>query len=104
MAALNDAMKLKGRGAMNAVAREIAWRRVALQWRFRTMHLPKEINLLADALSWLRAAPPHVFPDVLQTCHRVNPGLQSELRKAWVPVVAGKRHKRKKRLYKRQSP
>ena len=73
MAALNDAMKLKGRGAMNAVAREMAWRRVALQWHFRTKHLPKEINLLADALSRLHAAPPHAFSDVLQTCHRVNP-------------------------------
>ena len=49
--ALSNALSLKGRGAMLAVAREISWRKARRSWNFRVGHLPSEHNGVADALS-----------------------------------------------------
>ena len=58
VAALQAALALTGRGSFNAVAKEIAWRKARRGWRFEVGHLPKEANLLADALSRQAAACP----------------------------------------------
>ena len=50
-AALSNALSLKGRGCLLAVAREIAWRQARRKWCFETGHLPSEHNVIADALS-----------------------------------------------------
>ena len=50
-AALSNALSLRGRGPMLAVAREISWRRARRSWSFRVGHLPSENNNVADALS-----------------------------------------------------
>ena len=56
--ALDNALSLKGRGSMLAVARELSWRQARRRWRFVVGHLPSEHNQVADALS--RAADPKV--------------------------------------------
>ena len=63
IAALADALQWRGRGYLNAVARELAWRNV----RFVLTHLPSEQSGL-DALSRMTAVPPHEFPEVLMSC------------------------------------
>ena len=50
-AALSNALSLKGRGPMLAVAREISWRRARRAWQFRVGHLPSEHNNVANSLS-----------------------------------------------------
>ncbi|CAK0908047.1 unnamed protein product, partial [Prorocentrum cordatum] len=62
VAALQDAMQLKGSGDMLVVAREIAWRAARWPLHFECAHLPKELNLVADSLSRLAAVPPAAFP------------------------------------------
>jgi len=54
-AALASAIKLRGRGGMNMISREIAWRKIRYSWRFSVGHLPAEGNDVADALSRTRA-------------------------------------------------
>jgi hypothetical protein len=84
MAALSDAISLRGKGTvpgMNVIARELAWRRAAFGWQYSVAHLPKELNVLADALSRAASVPPApqpVFP--ASTRKRAAPDLQ----KAWV--------------------
>ncbi|CAK0883768.1 unnamed protein product, partial [Prorocentrum cordatum] len=73
VAALQDAMQLKGSGDMLVVAREIAWRAARWPLHFECAHLPKEFNLVADSLSRLAAVPPAAFP-----ARRGGPGFQSE--------------------------
>ena len=48
---LQNALALRGRGPLLAVAREITWRRARLKWSFSVAHLPSEHNTVADALS-----------------------------------------------------
>ena len=50
-AALSDALALKGKGIMLAVARELSWRQPRRKWSFDVGHLPAEHNVVADALS-----------------------------------------------------
>ena len=50
-AALSNSLSLKGRGIMNAVAREVSWRQSRRKWAFEVGHLPAEYNVVADALS-----------------------------------------------------
>ncbi|CAK0872915.1 unnamed protein product, partial [Prorocentrum cordatum] len=66
VAALQDAMQLRGSGDMLVVAREIAWRAVRWPLHFECAHLPKEFNLVADALGRLAAVPPAAFPAQLR--------------------------------------
>ena len=49
--ALQNALDLKGKGIMAAVAREISWRQARLGWRFVVGHIPAERNTVPDALS-----------------------------------------------------
>jgi hypothetical protein len=85
MAALSDAIALRGKGAipgMNIIARELAWRKAAFGWEYQVAHLPKELNLLADALSRAASIPPApqpVFPT--GTRQRNAPDLSSQV---WV--------------------
>ena len=70
IAALSNSISMKGGGQLNAVARELSWRKVAYRWHFQVAHLPSELNVWADALSRLFADPPHVFPAVLTGCQK----------------------------------
>ena len=51
IAALQCAISLKGRGALNTLSREIAWRRLRHSWWYAVGHVRAEDNELADALS-----------------------------------------------------
>jgi hypothetical protein len=48
---LQNALDLKGRGPLLAVAREISWRQARRKWSFTVGHIPSEHNDVADALS-----------------------------------------------------
>jgi len=50
-AALGDAVNLKGKGPMLAVARELAWRQGKFGWLFEAGHVASESNSVPDALS-----------------------------------------------------
>ena len=67
---------------MNAIAREIAWRKIVFGWRYSLTHLPEELNDEADALSRLEAngcLKPRAFPTVaLQGAVFAEPPLQDE--------------------------
>eukprot|EP00972_Heterocapsa_arctica_P108670 16001648-Heterocapsa_arctica.AAC.2 len=84
MAALSDAIAFRGKGTvpgMNVIARELAWRKAAFGWQYAVAHLPKELNVLADALSRAASVPPApqpVFPT--STRKRAAPDLE----KVWV--------------------
>ena len=49
--ALSDALSLKGRGPLIAIARELSWRQARRKWKFTVGHLPSEYNVVSDALS-----------------------------------------------------
>ena len=49
--ALNNALSLKGKGELIAIARELSWRQAKRGWLFSVGHLPSEFNVVADALS-----------------------------------------------------
>ena len=49
---------------MNAIARELAWRRIIRRWQYLLKHLPAEQNDEADALSRLEAVPRRDLPDL----------------------------------------
>ena len=55
VAALELALSMRGRRALNRISREIAWRRARAGWRYRVAHWPTELNKSADALSRLCA-------------------------------------------------
>ena len=59
------ALSLKGKGDMNAVAREISWRKARFFWEFDVHHIPSEQNHIADALSRLSAVHASAFPSDL---------------------------------------
>ena len=75
--ALSGGANLRGKGPLAAIARELAWRKVRLQWRFATGHLPSEANTAADALSRLHApsasAEHKDFPAELLKCKQLWP-------------------------------
>ena len=60
--ALANALQLKGKGILAAVAREIAWRKERLGWSFAVGHVPTELNIVADALSRQHEVHPPPFP------------------------------------------
>ena len=60
--AMQNALDLKGRGVMLAVAREIAWRKERFGWMYTVGHIPSEYNTVPDALSRLHDSPPSAFP------------------------------------------
>ena len=60
--ALQTALDLKGKGALGAVAREIAWRKARYHWQYSVGHLPSEHNKAPDALSRIAAPKPELWP------------------------------------------
>ena len=80
--ALTNALALKGKGVLAAVAREIAWRKERFNWSFAVGHIPSELNVVADALSRQFEPSPPPFPaQALSKARRREPDLQ-ELWKA----------------------
>ena len=66
--------------AMNAIARELAWRKIIYKWRYKLQHLPAEQNDEADALSRPTAVPRRAFPKkVLESAVFVTPPKQDKL-------------------------
>ena len=59
---LQNALDLKGKGILAAVARELAWRKARLGWQFSTGHVPSEKNVVPDALSRQFEPIPAPFP------------------------------------------
>ena len=60
--ALQNALDLKGRGILAAVARELAWRQARFGWSFAIGHVPSEKNVVPDALSRQYEYKPSPFP------------------------------------------
>jgi len=83
-AALQNAIALKGRGAMLALARELAWRRARFQWQFSVGHLPSESNSVADALSRLSAPSSASMPRCLKDSREMAP---PDVRAIWVAMA-----------------
>ena len=80
LGALSAASNAKGRGAVAAVVRELAWRTARFRWSIIVGHVPGELNVIADALSRLHAPEPSVFPAVLHSAKRRRP---PEMSKVW---------------------
>ena len=59
---LTSALKLKAKGCMAAIARELSWRRERLGWQFEVGHLPSELNVVPDALSRQYESKPAPWP------------------------------------------
>ena len=80
LASLNEALNLKSTvPIMNTVARELAWRKIAMKWQYKLEHLPSELNDEADCLSRLCAVPPRPLPkDELRGAHFVSPPAQND--------------------------
>jgi len=64
-ASLQQSLRLRGRGAMLAISRELSWRQARFHWRFAVAHLPTERNAVADALSRLSGPSAADFPAAL---------------------------------------
>ena len=71
--ALQDALHLKGRGILAAVARELSWRKARYGWEVEVGHVPGELNTVPDALSRLHEKVPPKFPKSLRGCLRREP-------------------------------
>ena len=84
LGALNNASRLKGKGPLLAVSRELAWRRAA--WRLRPVysHLPSELNTWADDLSRLMAPNRHALPAGLRKVPRCAGPEVERLWEAWL--------------------
>ena len=77
---LQNALDLKGSGAMAAVAREIAWRKERRGWAFAVGHIPSERNTIPDALSRQYEEDPRAFPHhALQQAHFCEPPVVADL-------------------------
>ena len=61
-AALTNALKLQGRGPLQAIARELSWRKERRRWSFSVGHLPSEFNEVTDALSRITDPKGAAFP------------------------------------------
>ena len=76
--ALADVLKLSGKGAMMAIAREVSWRQVRGHWNFEVGHLPGKHNTVADALSRefdpAPAEHPHASLRGALECNPAEPG------------------------------
>ena len=53
LGSLNSGLKLKGKGPLLAISKEISWRQARRGWTYQLGHLPSERNNVADALSRL---------------------------------------------------
>ena len=88
IAALQDAISLKGRGHMLTIARELSWRQARWPLHFDVAHLPKDLNVAADALSRLAAVPVSSLPTELLHVPRVPADSWETVWRAWVPRTA----------------
>ena len=61
--ALTNALHLKGKGILAAIAREVAWRKERFGWSFAVGHVPTELNIVADALSRQHEVHAPPFPE-----------------------------------------
>eukprot|EP00972_Heterocapsa_arctica_P008567 1250216-Heterocapsa_arctica.AAC.1 len=84
LGSLNNAQRLKGRGALLAISREIAWRRAALRWRPVFSHRPAELNTVCDALSRVHAPGAYRVPPALLALPRASAPNPELLWKAWL--------------------
>ena len=82
--ALTGAAHFRGRRELNAVTREISWRKAAFQWSYVVAHLPSEANDWADSLSRLAAVPPKPFPQALRAAQAVPPPALDVIWRTWV--------------------
>jgi len=71
--ALQEALSLKGRGALLAVSRELAWRVARHSWLYSVAHLPSEHNSVADSLSRLWGPEPAAKPRELGRSRQLTP-------------------------------
>ena len=80
--ALQNALALRGRGALLHVARELSWRQARRRWSFEVGHLPSEFNVVADALSRTSDPKGHAWPSeaLAASVFRAPP----KLRKLWL--------------------
>ena len=67
LASLQSLLDLKGHGPMLKVAPEIAWRKARGRWPFAVGHWPSEQNVIADALSRIKAPEKKELPRSLRT-------------------------------------
>ena len=72
-AALSNALRLRGLGPLQAIAREIAWRQAIFRWSYEVGHLPSENNRAADALSRLHAPERSQIPPELRQATEILP-------------------------------
>ena len=89
--ALQDALRLRGKGSLNHVAREFAWRRAAYAWE-----LESELNVRADALSRLHAPVESrkVFPKELEgVFESLVPAWGAEFWRTWLDDPPRKRQR-----------
>ena len=86
---LQDALSLKGSGALNTLSMELSWRKAQHGWAFTVGHLPSEANTMADALSRL-AEEGYEFPTALASCTcREPPSLDGFFQTLqWLPSLA----------------
>ena len=81
---LNASAALRGKGPIQAVSREIAWRRAALGWRLLFQHRPSELNGLCDALSRIHAPEALALPAELSSAQKIRPPADHEVWLAWL--------------------
>ena len=67
---------------MNAIGREIAWRKVVRRWQYSLSHLPAEQNDEADALSRLEAEPKREMPQLGEARFTAPPEQDEQLWRA----------------------
>ena len=70
--ALQNAVSLKGKGELMAIAREISWRQAREKWAFSVGHLPSEHNVVADSLSRRYDPDPLPLPTCLRNATQVS--------------------------------
>jgi len=70
--ALEGALNLRGKGLLNHITREIAWRRARRRWEYAVSHLPAEHNMTADALSRLAAPDRAELPTELAGARQIG--------------------------------
>ena len=71
-ASLQAALSLKIKGKASIIAKEIAWRKARLGWRYSCGHLPSELNRDADALSRISAPGAGALPAAVLDAQRVE--------------------------------
>jgi len=82
LAALAATSTGRGKGAVAAVVRELAWRTARQRWSISVGHIPSEFSTVADSLSRLSAPSPASLPTELVSARRRDPPAVLELWRA----------------------